>query len=293
MATIKISPSALRAYQSCGERYRLQYIQKAPPPVGPSPALVRGLALHKGAEMALRTVVEQKREGRPREDLPVEAVAQAAVEEFEQIEQGVRVYERDDGTVVRDEGPPPAWDLFGEKSGANKDMVAKGLAPAWCEKICPRVDPEGVETWGHVPFEQEDGTSVLLRLRFDVLPADGVLTDLKTTKRAFGKIRYATADDAEDDPQLTAQDIAYRHLTGKVPEAVGFDTLAVERHGVDAHYPRVAPRSDAQIGDYLQRADRLVNGIKKGVFIPARRGEDWWCSAKWCPYFRVCAFGEK
>lgn len=295
---VPVSPFALSEYEKCGERYRLRYIEKIYPPVGPSPAAVRGRALHKGAEHDLRTVQKHLADGAPREeaDAPLEEVVQAAVEEFERAERGEDHFEGRDGKVLIFQKEKPAWELFGEKAGTNKDLVAKSMTPLWYSNLAPSVYPAGVETWAETDIER-NGIIVRLKARFDVLPANGDLADLKHSKYAFGKWNYATAEEADADDQLTAQDLLYRKITGEKPKTVGFDTVKLyQPRNKDATVagviqPRVGPRTDAQIDLFSEKAARIAKGISAGVFVPAQKGKDWWCSAKWCGHWSVCRFG--
>ena len=305
--TITVSPSAIGAYEKCGVQYAFRYVEHVTPPVGPSPSAVRGRALHRGAETDLRAVAARLAEGGERAgaDLPLAAVQQAASDEFDRAVRGESLFEKEDGTVETRTEAPAAFDLHGEDPGVNKDLVlrvgdAPGLVPVWYTRVAPSKEPAAVETWARLPFETPEGETVILRGRIDDLPREGVpLADLKHSKRAFGKTRYSTEEDAANDDQLTAYDLLHRAATGRVPAGLGFDTVqldaprnapeAVKVTGIAS--PRVPARSDAQIALYLERVAAVAKGIKAGVYVPAHRGEDWWCSEKWCAFWKVCKHG--
>ena len=146
MTALTLSPSAIRQYERCGVQYQVQRLDKIPPPVGPSPALVRGRSLATAAEADLVAVLGAMGAGAARADadLPLEAVQDAAADAFDAAARGEDRYVRDDGTVSETQGPPPAWALHEEDPGACKDLVVAGLVPAWYAGIAPTVQPAGL-----------------------------------------------------------------------------------------------------------------------------------------------------
>ena len=289
--TLNLSPFSIAEYIRCGMRYQHRYVLHTPITVGPSPAAVRGRAMHKGAETDLRERIKD-----PETVPPLEVSVTAAVEAFEQSERGEDVYEREDGTVIVTQGEPPAWEQFGEKAGKNKDLLAAQMVPTWHSQIAPTTKPKAVEQWAAITLNG-DGVSVRLRGRLDVLPADGVLSDLKHSRKAFGKTNYSTTEDAGTDDQLTAYDLLYRAATEQIPSRLGFDTVMLDgKRGSDDLFvtgiaqPRVEPRTEAQLQRYLDKVQRVAKGIQAGVFVPTTP-DSWSCSSRWCPFWRKCAYG--
>lgn len=280
--TLVLSPSSLADYAKCGLRYWWRKVEKRTPPVGSSPAAVRGTAFHAGAEHDLRGLLATGQHH------VLSDVQDAASQSFDQAAQGVSTYTDEEGQVLTFQGPPPAWALHGEEPGQTKDVVLQGLIPTWHTRIAPSVQPVSIESWAVV----ECADDVKVRLRFDQVPANGDLADLKHTKKSWGKLRYSTAAQAEEDAQLTAEDVGYRVLTGQPPVRLGWDTVQLDGHRVlGIAQPRVASRSEEVIARWMADVQMAARGIRAGVFPHADKNEDWWCSAKWCAYWTVCPYG--
>lgn len=302
---IYLSPSAIDTARMCGVKWEHEHPLRTPRASGLGPSQVRGRALHRAAETALRYVVAH-RTADDRQDMPLEAIQQAAVDEADRMETGVDIYEREDGTVTTTDGPKPEWALHEEDPGANKDLLAYDMVPRWHERILPTIEPEAVEAWGRVELaDPATGLDVVLRARLDVLPADGVITDLKHSKFSFGGYNYGTPDDATASVQLSTQDVIYRQLKGVPPVALGFDTLGLREstkpqqkagalpglHVADILQPRVPARTEHQLDKFYDLVTRVARGIQAGVFLPAPDGA-WWCSEKWCQFWRVCKHAQ-
>jgi len=54
----------------------------------------------------------------------------------------------------------------------------------------------------------------------------------------------------------------------------------------------VSTRTLDDLGVTTARINAMIEGLKKGVFIPTNR-MSWWCNERWCGYARTCPFFTK
>lgn len=247
-----LSASQINTYNKCGELYRQVYIEgRRMPPRG---AMIRGTAVHAGAELNFAQKVESH------EDLPHSQVIDRAVDAVEQ--------------KVKHEG----IDLLPEEKSAGKDKVvgdlkdsAVGLAQLLMTDIAPGIQPTGVEKKVRIELP---GTRDLLAI-LDIQTKDTV-EDFKTGARLKGRATWET------DTQMKLYALTHRAVTGKDPKSVRVHELVASKK------PK-AVTHDIQFGvqDYeplVRRINATITGIEAGNFQPAFPGA-WWCSPKWCSFF--------
>jgi len=86
--------------------------------------------------------------------------------------------------------------------------------------------------------------------------------------------------------QLTAYGLLYLNEHGHWPAHVWIDNVFHERNRWSAQ--RIwATRSDADYRAFLHILERAVDGMEQGVILPAPEAA-WYCSPKWCPFYRRC-----
>ena len=254
------SPTQLSMYLRCGEAYRRRYIEGEVIP--PGVALIRGSAVHKGAETNFRQKIESH------EDLPSSVIQEAAAAAFD---------ERASGEVLLtgDEVAIGLKKVLGEA----KDSTVR-LADLYALQVAPSIQPLFVEERIEIPVHSHDRRLDLVGI-IDVVSDLKDVIDLKTSKRR------KTSNEVEIDAQLTWYDMAYRYLTGEAPRSVGFEVL------VDKKTPEVqsvrSPRTQEDHQTLLHKLNAMEAGVKAGVFLPAAPGS-WACSDRFCGYWGTCPF---
>lgn len=248
-----LSASQISMYARCGEAYRRRYLEKEIIP--PGAAMIRGTAVHAGAEYNFAQKVNSG------SDLPANEVIERAVDAVEQ--------------KVKHEG----IELSAEEKAHGKVAVVDGikfaagsLAGVMMKDVAPAIQPVGVEE--KVRIQLPNASRDLLAVLDIRTPT--TVEDFKTTARSKGKAAW------EGDTQMTMYALTFRALTGKDPESVKVHEL------VNTRVPK-AVSHDLKFGvaDYnplVRRINATISGIEAGIFTPAPSGA-WNCSARWCGYF--------
>lgn len=258
-----LSASQVNMYNRCPEQYRRRYIEKHVIP--PGSALIRGTAVHAGAEYNFTQKMETK------VDLPASQVVERAVDAVEQ--------------KVKHEG----LELNENEKAEGKEAVvgriidqSRDLSLVMMERVAPGIQPVGVEE--KVRIEMPSASRDLLAI-LDIRTADTV-EDFKTGAKLKGKKNW------EGDTQMAMYSLTHRALTGKDPRTVRVHEL------VAAKTPK-AETHDLNFGmsDYeplLRRINATLKGIDAGHFPPTATGA-WWCSQSWCGYWNTCPYvnGER
>ncbi len=95
---------------------------------------------------------------------------------------------------------------------------------------------------------------------------------------------------ADVDPQLTFQAMAFRAGHSRPPKRIVVEKLsgmvAPKRFKMETRRVRMDYETE------IQRAMVAIDGINKGVFLPAAVGA-WWCSAKWCGFWESCDYARR
>jgi len=253
-----ISPTQVEMYSRCGEQYRRRYKEQHIIPPGIS--LVRGSAVHIGAELNYKQKVESHR------DLPRKDIVDRSASAFDD--------------KVRAEGILLNPD---EESRGKKVVLAEGkdstvrLAGLYSDKVAPQVQPKLVEATQTLSIP---GTSHDLLCRLDVLDDQGVIRDTKTG------MKTKPQSDWDASVQLTFYWAVALALKLN-PTGIVIDQL------IDTKEPKyvmsVTSRGDADVTALLNRVNAFVAGVRAGIFIPAPTGS-WWCSPNWCGYWKTCSY---
>lgn len=257
-----ISATQYTMVARCPEQYRRRYIcgERIPPGI----ALLQGSAFHVGVEVNMRQKIES------REDLPAPEIVEAAAAGFEERVAG--------GYVLSDEESARGAALV---LGNAKDQLA-GLM--WCHAVeqAPDYQPVAVEHKTRILFPH--ATHDMLAVT-DLRDDQGRVVDFKTAGKKPPQA------DADTSVQLTIYAAAYQIETGQPPSEVRLDVVTKTK------MPRrhVLP-SQRDRGDYvalLSRINAMLATIaaftEKGVEPwPAAPVGAWWCSGKFCGYWRSC-----
>lgn len=252
-----VSPSQLDTLCRCGEQWRRRYIEGHVIP--PGIAMLRGTGVHRGCEVNFRQKIETH------EDLPRKQIVEAAVAGFEA--------ELAKGLSLNDDEDSRGKDIV---VGEAKDTVAT-LAEVAADELCPKYQPVLVEK--RVRIELPGSRDIVGVI--DMADDQKRVVDVKTS----GKSKRQ--DEADGSVQLTTYAAMHKLETGDWPVELRLETL------VSTKTPKLQTlgtvRGDADIAALAARIDAATAAIDRGVFTPAPPGA-WWCSQKWCGYFRTCKF---
>lgn len=250
--------SGLDTLSRCGEQFRRRYIEKEIIP--PGVASVVGSATHRTVKSNLSRKIETGLL------LPVEEIADMArdglVREWD--EKGVELQ--------------PEEKLEGEKVvKAQATDKAVRLSVLHARDKAPVIQATHLER----PWVVElVGYPLDLAGQIDI-QGPGIVRDTKTA----GKTPSATI--ADDSDQLTAYALAAKVIDGEAPAVVALDYLIDNKTPVAKTF--TSTRDDSDFRALLNRVEVAIMALEKGIFVPARQ-TDWWCSNRWCGYFRSCRF---
>jgi len=257
-----LSPTQVSMYTKCGEQYRRRYIEKDVIPPGIS--LLKGSAVHKGAELNFTQKIESKK------DLNKKDVIDYSVSVFE--------------STMKHEG----LSLNSEEESRGKDVVvgeAKDttvqLTDLLMETVTPKYQPIEVEQ--EQTIELKTSTHDLKGI-IDLKIEDGRILDLKTSAKSW------TQERLDKDQQFTFYALLDRAKTGKNPQPLILENL------VSTKIPKTitleTKRTQEDFDVLVNRLNSIVEGINKGIFIPASP-DSWQCHEMYCGYALSCKFYVK
>lgn len=261
-----LSYSQVRLWQTCGERYRRQYVYDERSPR--SSNLSHGSLVHKLVETMLLHKMDTG------DLLPLEAVNDMITDALP--EEAVK-------TQVWDPKIPDLETL---------ETSARALTELYYQERYPEVQPRGVEVPvrgminGRVRFQGWVDLVEANPMNPQVYPVDPVdrpvpqpgdsLKDLKVTGRKYGPQRV------ENAMQLTV----YADLLGL--DEVGYDLLVeTPKTRKRSFVSQISSRSADEKAHVADVIEDVTQAISAGVF-PKTDPESWACSEKWCPYWSSC-----
>ncbi len=256
-----LSPTQIEMVSNCGEQYRRRYLEGDIIP--PGIALIKGSAVHLGAEENFRQKIES------REDLPQSQIVDRAVSAFEDKE-------RAEGLFLSAEEEARGKKIV---KGEGIDSTAR-LAGLYAREVAPKYQPKEVEIKQRLvlPSAKYDLLAIL-----DVVREDGNLLELKTgaKKKSQG--------DWDTSTQLTIQAITQKAHSGKLPEKITVEQMVDSGKSPPKLHTFETTRTAADFKPMAARLNAITKLITAGVFVPASPG--WWgCSPKYCGYYRTCEF---
>jgi hypothetical protein len=254
-----ISASQLQMFENCGEQYYRRYILKEKIP--PGIALLKGSGVHGAAKANFRQKVESH------QDLPNKDIVEIAVTEFERTfsNQGVLL--------------TPEEETVGLKNvlGETKDSVSR-LADLYAVEIAPAYQPVFVEESYRVVI---DNSPYDLLAVMDWADDQDRVVDLKTGSKS------KTQRDVDTSEQLTFYALVYMAKVKRLPKEVRLETL------VDTKVPKVqtlsSVRDNGDLMVLVARINTMIQGLAKGVFIPAQPAS-WVCDPRYCGYYQTCKY---
>jgi len=249
-----MSPSQFDTYRKCPKRYEYRHVHKIISP--PGVAMIKGTAVHRGAEVTHKKTIET---GTP---MGLVEATQAVSDSFDQKKSDIENWE--------DENP----DLI-------KDKALKAFTVYYREAV-PLITPVKVEHTfaakiGTVPFR---GVIDLVdQVKEDafvdgVQPTVEVVSDLKVTGTRWPEQRV------RQSAQLTFY--AYVEKTFRVR----YDFILEQKSGIK-YDKNKSVRTAHDFKLLVEDVEETADMIKKGIF-PRCDGTNWWCTPKFCGYYERC-----
>ncbi|MCX5794923.1 MAG: PD-(D/E)XK nuclease family protein [Elusimicrobia bacterium] len=267
-ATVKkphISATQVDMFTKCGEQYRRRYIEKDVIP--PGVALIRGKAIHSGAEYDFRQKMETLK------DLPRQEIVDRAAAEF-------NAQVKADGIYLCEEDAARGKDII---LGEGLDEVVR-LAGLLADEVLPVYQPIAVEERQliELPSSPRDILGIL----------DVVAWQINQPKERFGLVDYKSG---KSKPQshwdaatgLTIYALTFRAKYRQPPAFINVEQLVTNK--TPKRVLVTTTRDKADFVPCISRMNAVLAGIEKQVFVPAMPGA-WWCSPKWCGYWTSCSF---
>lgn len=249
-----MSPSQFDTYRKCPRRYEYRHVLKLISP--PGIAMIKGTAVHRGAEVTHKKTIET---GTP---MGLAEAAQAVSDSFDQKTAEIEDWE--------DENP-----------GLIKDKALAAFQVYYYEAV-PHIKPVKVE---HT-FAKKIGT-VPFRGIIDLIdsvkeeafiegeqPLVEVVSDLKVTSMRWPEQRV------RQSTQLTFY--AYVINTYRVR----YDFILEQKSGIKYDKNR-SVRTAHDFKLLVEDVEEVADLIKKGIF-PRCDGTNWHCTPKFCGYYERC-----
>jgi len=252
-----LSVSQLTTFQRCGEQWRRRYVEGEIIPPGIAARV--GSGVHKAAEANFKVKM------RTGEDLPLDAVQDAAAEAYGKA--------LADGVFFAPDEVPGA-----------KAAMARGkddavlLATLFRRELAPAIMPELVE---HRVTLDIPGVALPVMAILDCYTTDHKLRDLKTSGKRWSD------DKAHASQQPTIYREAVKEVTGDYPEELLFDVLISNKTPVLQTITTSRTDEDMQI--LVRQFGVMTASIRAGIFPPAER-DSWACSARFCGYYFTCPY---
>lgn len=257
-----LSPSAVEMLSKCGEQYRRRYIEGDIIP--PGVAMLRGRAVHRGAEMNFRQKIES------RADLPVKDVVDAAVAAFDGDWSGGVQLSDDEAKVG-----------MAKIKGQAIDTVVSLSSVFHVERAC-EIQPLRVEEGFRIELDGPHDVKGFLDLYgLEHGASAAAVYDLKTAAKS------KTQADADSSFQLTVYGAAACLLEKRQSVDVSLEVAVATK------VPKVQTlRSRRDASDFSilrKRIEVSSRAVLAGNFLPAPSGA-FYCSKRWCGYWSSCEF---
>ena len=254
-----LSATQLEMYCRCPESYRRRYLEGEVIP--PGIALLKGSGFHKGAEVNMRQKIETHR------DLPVSDVVDASVAAFEEATAGEYILSEEEesrgATVV--------------VADAKDDLAA--MATVHATDQAPDYQPVAVEK--RVLIELPEAPRDLLGI-IDLVDDQDRVVDFKTAGRKKSQ------GEADVSTQLTVYAAAFTREHGAPPAELRLDCVVQTKRTTSRQVVATTRDSD-DFSALAARINAVTQAIAAGSFPPALPGT-WWCSDRFCGYWRTCPF---
>ena len=259
-----ISASQIKTYLDCGRKYMYRYEQGLKIPSS-SGALIRGRAIDETANDHFVKKADEHAE-----------TFDSGLERDDFVDLAVSNHDK-----IADEVPPDNWnkeaDTSRDKTSKFADLYHGTHGKKLKAKDVDSVQKEVRATINFPETEISKGMEVNFLGYIDLIGADNTVVDNKVKGRnSYGNLAR--------DLQMSL----YSWVTGikKVAIALILDKKIPESKYLTRNIPQSGHTA------VQNKLYDVVNGIEKGVFLPASEGS-WVCSSKFCEFWNICDYGEK
>lgn len=253
-----ISPSQFNMFRRCPKQYYFRYVLDLIKP--PAVAMIKGTAIHKGAEVVHRNTIET---GEP---LGIEEATQAVVDTFEKSKEDVEDWEGSDASKIKQSAISNFRTYY-------KQAVPL-IRPAAAEKAFA-LKLGGIPVRGVIDLvDQVPGDYQLEDDPDKPPPLIEVVSDLKTTTRLWPQQKI------DMEPQLTFYALAEN------TDRVRVDFLLDQKSG-SRYEAKRSLRSVNEKRVLIEDLIEVVDLIKKGVFLRCDP-TSWVCTPNFCGYYEKC-----
>lgn len=253
-----LSPSQFLMYKKCPRQYEYAYVKGIRRP--PGIAMVKGTAIHKGAEVVHKHTIETGQR------MSMEAAIQEVSDEF------------DDAAEQIDKSP----DL---NLGEVKNRTLSNFRIYYVQAV-PLIRPIAAEKTfavkiGTVPMrgvidliDSVPGDVVLGEDDPNNPPMVEVVSDLKTTSKRWSE------QQVDYSPQMTIYALVEK------TQRIRVDLLVDQKSGAK-YVPVRSTRSNKEKQIIVEDIEEMVSLVKKGVF-PRCLPDSWVCTPRFCGYYAEC-----
>ena len=264
-----ISNTQLNMMLSCGELYRLRYIERQPFPI--STGLIKGIATHRMAEKYCKHMIDT---GEILDELRLKALLVEEIDAF---------FQKDNFHYTREEQEKSPIEV-------RSDLV-KLLLPiaGMFHKSMKDIIPVDAEARQKIDFPGLKRKVVYI---IDVETIDNMIIDFKVS----GKKK--TQHDIDTDGGLTLYAYAYFSKHGVLPRKIKYFNYIAYRtkKKLEIKHDFQELETTRSIDDFNAIGERYkttINGIEKGIYYPAETGH-WKCNPDYCHNYISCPYiGEK
>lgn len=253
-----ISYSQLNMYLRCGEQYRRRYLEGHIIP--PSGTMQRGKKCHLAEQKNFETKIITA------EFLSSDAVCDVFSTEWEASKHEIAFTPEELA-----EGSPATI------MGKMKD-TGIGLLEVFQREQLKYCNPVACEDEFWVRFE--GGAALPILGYIDRVDKGDVISELKFQSKSPVNAEILS------DTQMTFYDLGYRSKYHRAPKQL-MKQYAIATKEPKTTYQQCNGRSPEAIDRLLCRIEKFMDGITKGIFLPAAIGS-WCCSPKWCGYWDTC-----
>lgn len=239
--------------------YRRRYILREFVP--PSTPMVKGSAIHAGAEVNFKQKIETHA------DLSSSKIQEITAAAFDER--------------IKAEGFFPTT----EEQGIGTDIVlgrakdrAVVLADIYAKNVAPAHQPVMVEEFQRIRLNDE----LDLLARLDLVNDKQQIVDIKSSKKSWSQ------GQADNSTQFTIFSMVFRAINGKDPAGIVAENV-VDAPKNPKHSRLETTRGQADYKKLVEKINIFLAGVKLGVFLPAAKGS-WYCNEEYCGYARSCKY---
>lgn len=255
---IYLSPSAMSTGLSCGEKYRMRYIEHIKLP--PSLNLVRGRAVHKTNEINISQKIASQK------DMPLGDMLDCTRDSF--------CHTVRDGVLLTKDEASAKSRLLNE--GLEKSLA---ITAVYKEHVAPMItDATSVEKRFTTYVEDID---IVIKGKPDIKTKTGI-RDLKITAQSIAE------DHVKTELQPGFYGLADSIESGRTETEFVFDNIVVKKSPAVQHQRIMIGAAQHLI--IKKKIAAFAAMIRAGVFLPPAVYPGWVCTPKYCGYHGICNY---